>query len=225
MGFLEFVKLNWAVISNAPWVFISMALVVGGIVYAGSRLLFSREISSLKTHILTLEGRIRYRDEDIASLKAVKKIDGTANTTSSLADDKAPTASEGAGALTREQRGILREALAQRAGTVHLARESMAFEQIDVAEDIRNAFLDAGWSVTRSLYSHNIDMPLPAGLSLIGLPYYGSGPLVSEDEDSALNALRSADIEVVQYEDEELRSDIAPSIAPDVPVFLLNQAF
>lgn len=62
MDIVAFLKENWAVIAQAPWVFVALVVLVGGGGYALGRYMVSEKVANL-------ESRLAARDDQIVRLK------------------------------------------------------------------------------------------------------------------------------------------------------------
>ncbi|RWD69526.1 hypothetical protein [Mesorhizobium sp.] len=67
MGLIDFLKDNWAAVMAAPWVFVTLAVIIGGGGWAIGRFMYGERIETLKT-------RIENRDEKIADYE--RKLGG-----------------------------------------------------------------------------------------------------------------------------------------------------
>jgi hypothetical protein len=64
---LKIIRDNWAVIAQAPWAFVALAIVLGVLIWVG--------LTYLKDHqIGNLESRIRLKEDEIADYK--RKLEG-----------------------------------------------------------------------------------------------------------------------------------------------------
>lgn len=63
MDLISLIKENWSVVSQAPWFFLTLAVLFGGGGFAAGRFFLSEKVSNL-------ESRLAFRDEQIKGLEA-----------------------------------------------------------------------------------------------------------------------------------------------------------
>lgn len=189
---LQFIKDNWAVISQAPWVFVGLIVLFGG-----GGLLFGRFWQS--GVVTNLESRIALRDDRIAEYD--RKLGGA---TPDEASAKIGELERRLNELTHDPRLFKAEQLAQMAtalknyaaGEIQISRDLDSMQCVKVHAQLIKFFKDQRWKVTSGTV-FGITNP-PAG-GIVLLTRDANSP--SADEGSIVAALNAANVKF------ELRRD------------------
>lgn len=204
MGFLDQIKTVWPLVTQAPWVFtsIAVALLLAG--WVVGRFMYSGRIALLKEAVETLRGRLTQRDETIEGLKA-KLTGSTADAQSTIGVlEKKLDALGDPRLLSQDQLAKMAVALRRVAGTVHLTRDLDAMESVRAYSQMRRFFKQQGWEVTGGTI-FGMKEKTNSGLTI----YARTGQTYSIDELALTAALDAAGIAYDLH-----RDDPAKEMAP-----------
>lgn len=157
-AFVSYVVKEWAVIRQAPGIFILAIIVVGGILYGAMNFRYDGVIDGLTQ-------RLNLRDDQIAQLK--EKV-GTASPDeikSRIANLEAQIKSISPRRLTDAQRNGIATLLKTNPGNIEIENDMSVADGRSLASDIITAFQIAGWSI-RSPSVLGPSNPPPHGFGL-----------------------------------------------------------
>lgn len=187
---IQFLKDNWAVVIEAPWVFVTMVVIIGGGGVAVGRTWLNRTISNLKSDIATLENRHIAKDERIAEYQS--KLNGaTPDEARSLISglERRLAALEPRN-LDPEQSRILSTHLVKKPGSIKLIRDMGSSESSKIYAQFGTLLRKLGWDLMEGGVM-GLGNPPPTGIAVQS----HAGEMLTEDAKTLIAALRAADIE------------------------------
>jgi hypothetical protein len=134
MEFLNYLKGEWLVISQAPVTFITGAFLVGLIVYGFVRHQFSDRLA-------TLDERIRLKDELEARIQEVREEFGPRK-------------------LTPKQSDAIRDIARRTTGRIEVMADMACADGPRLSAQFQQAFRDAGWEVSGGMVGGPSNPPL-----------------------------------------------------------------
>lgn len=199
--YLTFIKKEWGVVSGAPLTFVTLALFMGGCVYAVMKWYYSGQIETLK-------GRISLKDDQLSSYR--EKLSGASPEEAKAKIDRLQADLDALkpeiGALKPRQLGgqkrekIVATARARPRGLLVVAHDLSCADAVGYKEELVAAFKAAGWRVVKSSFM-GAALTTKCGLSLL------------VDDPTNLTPLETAVMDVLNIA--QIEFEIAEGTAPE----------
>ncbi|MER9329861.1 hypothetical protein [Mesorhizobium sp. M0488] len=187
---IQFLKDNWAVVTQAPWVFVTLVIIVGGGGVAIGRTWLNRTISNLQSDIATLESRHIAKDEKIADYQS--KLNGATpdearNLISALERRLAALEPRN---LDPEQSRLLSTHLSNKPGSIQLIKDVGSPESGKIYAQFGVLLRRLGWELMEGSVM-GLGNPPPTGIAVQS----HAGDTLTEDAKALIAALQAAGIE------------------------------
>lgn len=177
---LAFLSSQWAVIEKAPFVFLTGAVLIAGLVYAWVRHQFAERIASL-------DSRLRLRDDRIAEYE--RKLNASSPDEAKERIDRleAQIAALQPRSLSQQQRDTIRKVASRHIGRLIVSHDAACSDCNRFAREISSVFTGAGWSVGNGV-ALGIGNPPDEGIAIRASDPHSPDAIVVQD------ALRTAGV-------------------------------
>ena len=204
MDIVAFAKDNWAVISQAPWVFVTLAVLFGTGGMILRRFMFNERIA-------ILNGRLAERDEKIAAYKT--KLDGATPDEAARRIDalESRLASMEPWTLSADQVQTLKEHLSKKPGQVRIVKDMASTDCARVYPQVIEAFSQSGWRVIGGGVL-GLGNPPKQGIGLTSK----NGDNLSDDEKAIIAAFVSAKVSFAHQRQQKMPGADFESSLPEV---------
>lgn len=187
MDWVAFTRDNWAVIAQAPWAFVTCAVLFLGIGMALQSWLHSGATSAK-------DERLQLADDRIAEYERKLRVASPDEAVARLAKLEADVASFRPYSLSADQVARLTRVIAREQHGIAISRDNSSVDADVIHRQVATVFANAGWATVESVIL-GLKRPPICGLTLVKAP----GGSTSELE-LLREALEAADLEWVETE-------------------------